>query len=111
MAGCAGLSYCVKILIYLMNNIRIIMEYSESILVELYTWCFEVSPDTVVGNTASLAGTVGSVSIYEAETSDGSMVWCVSGESGTSTITAFEVDLAVGIDNFKSSWLNRDNPI
>lgn len=88
------------------------MEYSESILVELYTWCFQVPPDTVVGNTATLTNKVGSVSIYEAETSDGSMVWCVSGESeNLSVLTSFEIELSIGIDKFKLAWLNRDNPV
>jgi hypothetical protein len=87
------------------------MEYSESILTELYTWCFEVSPDTIVGNTATLADTVGSVTIYQSLDSNNTNVWCVSASSDTTIITAFEVDLSTGIDNFKSAWTNRNNPI
>jgi hypothetical protein len=86
------------------------MEYSESILTELYTWCFQVSPDTVVGNEASLTGSVGSVTIYESTDPNAPNVWCVSASSDATTITAFEVDLAIGIENFKSAWTDRNNP-
>jgi hypothetical protein len=87
------------------------MEYSESILTELYTWCFEVSPDTVIGNEASLAGSVGSATIYQSVEPGSPNVWCVSASSDTTIITAFEVDLATAIDNFKSAWTDRNNPI
>jgi hypothetical protein len=86
------------------------MEYSESILTELYTWCFEVSPDTVIGNEASLAGSVGSATIYQSVEPGSPNVWCVSASSDTTIITAFEVDLATAIDNFKSAWTDRNNP-
>jgi hypothetical protein len=87
------------------------MEFTETTLIDLYTWCFELAPDTIVDNTASLSGSVGSVTIYQSADSDGTDVWCVSASSDATIITAFEVDLATGIDNFKSAWTNRNNLI
>jgi len=87
------------------------MELTETVLTDLYTWCFELAPDTIVDNTASLSGSVGSVTIYQSVDSDGTDVWCVSASSDATIITAFEVDLATGIDNFKSAWATRNTPV
>jgi hypothetical protein len=84
------------------------MEYSQSILTELYTWCFEEAPDTITSNVASLTGNPNFVSIYQSQVPDSSMVWCVSASSETTTITAFETDLSTSIDNFKSAWATQN---
>jgi hypothetical protein len=86
------------------------MEPTETVLTDLYTWCFGATPDTIADNTASLSGSVGSTTIYQSVDSDGTDVWCVSASSDTTIITAFEIDLATCIDNFKSAWADRNNP-
>ena len=85
------------------------MELTETVLTDLYTWCFELAPDTIADNTASLAGSVGSVTIYESTDPNAPNVWCVSASSDATIITAFEVDLAIAIENFKSAWADRNN--
>ncbi len=87
------------------------MEFTETTLIDLYTWCFELAPDTIADNIASSAGSVGSATIYQSVEPGSPNVWCVSASSDTTIITAFEVDLAICIDNFKSAWTNRNNPI
>lgn len=86
------------------------MEYSESTLIELYTWCFEVAPDLINSNSASSTDGVNVASIYQADVPDGPAVWCVSAQSESTTITSFEVDLASCIELFKQAWTDRNNP-
>ena len=85
------------------------MEYSESILVDFYTWCFGVSPDIIASNSASSADGINVTSIYQAEVPAGPAVWCVSAQSESSTITSFEVDLLTCIELFKRAWAEKDN--
>ena len=46
------------------------MEYSESTLIELYTWCFGIAPDTITANSASSTSSTNSASIYQNEMPD-----------------------------------------
>lgn len=85
------------------------MEYSESTLIELYTWCFEVAPDLITSNSASSTDGVNVASIYQAEVPASPAVWCVSAQSESSTITSFEVELASCIEMFKQAWAEKDN--
>lgn len=85
------------------------MEYSESILVDFYTWCFTVSPDLITTNSASSTDGLNVASIYQAEVPAAPTVWCVSAQSESTTITSFEVDLASCIEMFKRAWSQKDN--
>lgn len=85
------------------------MEYSESLLTDLYFWLFSKNPDTIINGVASSTDGINVASINQVEMPDTSLVWCVGGQSEFTKITAFEVDLTFGIDNFKQAWTNRDN--
>lgn len=87
------------------------MEYSESVLIDLYTWCFGFPPDTITGNSVSSASGTNSVSVYQNEMPDTSMVWCVSVQSEFTKITSFEVDMASCIEIFKQAWTNKDSTL
>ena len=86
------------------------MEYSESTLIELYTWCFQVAPDLITSNSASSTDGINLATIYQAEVPSGPAVWCVSAQSESTTITSFEVDLGSCIELFKQAWTDRNNP-
>lgn len=85
------------------------MEYSESILTDLYLWLFATSPDTIINGVASSTDGTKVASINQSEMPDTSLVWCVGGQSESYNITSFEVDLALGINNFKDAWTNKGN--
>jgi len=87
------------------------MEYSESVLTDLYLWCFSAPADTVTDGSASSADGVYVVSIHQRETPDSSLVWCVGAQSESYNVTSFEADLAPCIDIFKQAWTNKDNPV
>ena len=87
------------------------MEYSESILVDFYTWCFSVSPDVIAANSASSSDGTNVVSIIYNTTPDTSPVWVVSAQSAIYNIASFEVDLSTCIENFKQAWTNKDNQV
>ncbi|NDB81877.1 MAG: hypothetical protein EB127_03890 [Alphaproteobacteria bacterium] len=86
------------------------MEYSQSVLVDLYTWCFSVAPDNVSGNLATSTDGSFSLDINQETDSYGILVWCVKAIDPNCTITSFEVDLAICIDIFKAAWLIRQTP-
>lgn len=87
------------------------MENSQTILADLYNWCFSVDPDTINEDAATSADGSNIVSIYQSMDPNSPNVWCVNARSESYNITSFEDDLSVCIDNFKQAWTNKDNPI
>jgi hypothetical protein len=87
------------------------MEYSQSVLVDLYTWCFGAAPDNVSGNLAISADGSLSLNIDQATDSSNVLVWYVKGQDSNYAITSFEVNLAACIDIFKPAWTARENPV
>jgi hypothetical protein len=85
------------------------MEYSESVLTDFYAWCFYLSPDVVTANSAASADGKNVTSIYQSQTPDVPLVWCVSAQSESCHITSFEADLSTCIETFKQAWTNKDN--
>ena len=85
------------------------MEPSESVLTDLYSWCFSVPPDVLTVNSASSSDGTNLVEIVQDQTPEQQSVWLVSVSTPTVKITAFEADLIAGMENFKSAWTNREN--
>ena len=84
------------------------MELSESVLTDLYFWFFAVSPDVLTSNTASSADGNNLVEIIQDQTPEQELIWIVSVLTSTTKISAFEPNLAEGIDNLKNAWTNKD---
>lgn len=87
------------------------MQYSESVLTDLYLWCFSVPADIITDGSASSADGLHVVTIHQSEIPDTSLVWCVGAQSESYNITSFEINLSSCIDMFKQAWTDKDNPV
>ena len=87
------------------------MENSQTILADLYNWCFSIDPDAINEDAATSADGINIVTIYQSTDPNTPNVWCVSGRSEFYNITAFEENLSNSIDNFKQAWTNKDNAV
>lgn len=87
------------------------MELTETTLIDLYTWCFTVAPDTVLANSAASSDGTSVLEINQVTDSYERLIWDVKARDANYVISSFEVDLVACIENFKSAWSVRENPI
>jgi hypothetical protein len=85
------------------------MEYTETVLTNLYSWCFPDTTSTVVGNCASSEDNTTSVEILQVTNPEEELIWAVSATDSATKVTSFDTDLANCIDTFKASWTNRNS--
>ena len=85
------------------------MENSQTVLTDLYNWCFSADPDAISEDAATSADGINIVTIYQSTDLNAPSVWCVSARSELYNITAFEDNLSNCIDNFKQAWATKDS--
>ena len=86
------------------------MELTETVLVDLYTWCFDVAPDTILSDSAASADGVNTVAIKQVVDSYENLIWEVKGTDASHVVTSFETTLTSCIEIFKSAWAIKNTP-
>lgn len=86
------------------------MELTDIALIDLYTWCFDATPDTILSDCASSEDGVNTVTIKQVVDSYENLIWEVKGTDAAHAITSFESTLASCIEIFKSAWSIRNTP-
>lgn len=86
------------------------MELTETLLVDLYTWCFDATPDTILSDSAVSADGVNTVAIKQVVDSYENLIWEVKGTDASHVVTSFETTLASCIEIFKPAWSVRNTP-
>jgi hypothetical protein len=86
------------------------MELTETVLTDLYTWCFNATPDTILFDSAASADGVNTIIIKQVVDSYENLIWDVKGTDASHLVSSFETTLPDCIENFKSAWSIRNTP-